>query len=92
MGITGLDLDQKTADYNKLVVGIYVKAVEDFSAAQKADIRIGDVIIEADGTKVSTMDELNQIKNKHKIGENITIKLNRKGEEIEKTLTLTEQP
>lgn len=92
MGITGLDLDQKTADYNKLVVGIYVKAVEDFSAAQKADIRIGDVIIEADGTKVSTMDELNQIKNKHKIGENITIKLNRKGEEITKTLTLTEQP
>lgn len=92
IGITGIDLDEKTAEYNNLVVGVYVKAVEDFSAAQKADIRIGDVIIEADGTKVTTMNELNEIKNKHKIGDEMTLKLNRNGSETSVTLTLSEQP
>lgn len=67
IGITGIDLDQKTAEYNKLVVGIYIKEVEDFSAAQKGGLKVGDVIIEADGTKVTTMDELNKIKNSHKM-------------------------
>lgn len=92
IGISGLDLDEKTAQYNSLVVGIYVKSVEDFSAAQKADIRNGDVIIEADGKKVSTMEELNEIKNTHKIGDAMTIKINRNGKEQSITLTLTEQP
>ena len=36
IGITGIDLDEQTAQRNNLVVGIYVKSVEDFSAAQKA--------------------------------------------------------
>lgn len=92
IGITGLDLDEKTAEYNKLVVGIYVKAVEDFSAAQKADIRNGDVIVEADGIKISSMNELNEIKNKHQIGDEMVLKLNRQGKEITVNLTLMEQP
>ena len=92
MGITGLDLDKKTADYNKLVVGIYVKDIETFSAAEKAGIKVGDVIIAADGKTVSTMNELNEIKNAHNIGDTIEVKLNRNGSEITVTVTLTEQP
>ena len=49
IGITGMDLDEKTAKANNLVVGVYVKAIDDFSAAEKAGLKIGDVIIEADG-------------------------------------------
>ncbi len=92
IGISGIDLDEKTATYNKLVVGIYVKEVEDFSAAQKADVKAGDVIIEADGKKITTMNELNEIKNSHKIGDELKIKINRNGEEKELKLTLGEQP
>ncbi len=92
MGITGIDLDEKTAEYNKLVVGIYVKAIDDFSSAEKAGIKVGDVIIEADGKKIATMDELNEIKNAHKIGDEITLKVNRNGNEVSITLTLAEQP
>ena len=51
IGITGMDLDEKTAKANNLVSGIYVKAVDDFSAAEKAGVKIGDVIVEADGQK-----------------------------------------
>lgn len=92
IGITGIDLDEETAKANKLVQGIYVKSVDDFSAAQKADIRNGDVIIEVDGKKVLTMDELNEIKNTHKVGDTITLKINRSGKEINVDVILGETP
>ena len=59
--------------YN-LVEGVYVKSIEDFSAAEKAGVKVGDVIIEADGKKITTMNELNEIKNSHKIGDELKIK------------------
>lgn len=92
IGITGLDLDEKTAKYYNLVVGVYVKAIDDFSSAEKAGIKVGDVIIEADGKKITTMDDLNEIKNKHEIGDEMTLKVNRNGNEVSITLTLAEQP
>ncbi len=92
IGIGGLDLDEQTAEYNNLVIGVYVKTVDDFSAAEKAGLRIGDVIIEADGTKVTKMDELNAIKNKKQIGDTLKLKVYRSGKEKEITVTLQEQP
>ena len=92
IGITGMDLDEETANTYHLVQGIYVKAIEDFSAAEKAGFKIGDVIIEADGKKITTMDELNEIKNSHKIGDEMKAKVNREGQEKELTITLGEQP
>ena len=92
IGITGMDLDEKTAKANNLVEGIYVKAIDDFSAAEKAGLKIGDVIIQADGKDIKTMDELNEIKNSHQIGDKMTVKVNRDGEERDLTITLGEQP
>ena len=92
IGITGMDLDEQTAEINNLVQGIYVKDVEDFSAAEKAGLKIGDVIIEADSQKITTMDELNEIKNSHQIGDEMKVKVNREGQEKELTITLGEQP
>ena len=92
IGISGMDLTEDVAKANNLVVGIYVKSIDDFSAAEKAGMKIGDVIIEADGKSITTMDELNEIKNSHQIGDEMKIKVNRDGEERELTLTLGEQP
>ncbi len=92
IGITGRDIDEALAKANNLVVGIYVQSVEDFTAAQKADIRNGDVIIEADDQKITKMDELNEIKNKHNIGDEMKLKVYRNGSEKELTITLGEQP
>ena len=92
IGISGMDLDEKTATANGLVVGVYVRSVEDFLAAQKAGVKVGDVIIEADGKKVTTMDELNEIKNTHQIDDEMKIKVNRDKKEEEITLKLGEQP
>ena len=92
IGITGMELDSETAKKYNLVEGIYVKDVETFSAAEKAGIKIGDVIVEADGKQIKTMDELNEVKNSHQIGDELKIKVNREGQEKELTIKLGEQP
>ena len=91
IGIKGIDLTEALAKANNLVVGVYVQSVEDFSAAQKADIRNGDVIIEADDTKITNMNELNDLKNKHQIGDEFKLKINRNGIEKDITVILQEQ-
>ena len=92
IGIGGINLDEETAKANNLVKGVYVKTIEDFSAAEKSGIKVGDVIIEADGKSITTMDELNEIKNSHKIGDEMSLKINRDGKDIEVKVTLSEQP
>ena len=91
IGISGVDLDEKTASANKLVQGIYVKSIDEFSAAEKAGVKIGDVIVGADGKEIKTMEELNNIKNSHQIGDTLTLKVNRNGKELDLTVTLQEQ-
>lgn len=92
IGISGVDLDEQTAKYYNLVLGVYVKTIDDFSAAEKAGLKIGDVIIKADGKDIKTMDELNEIKATHNIGDEMKITINRDGTEKELTITLGEQP
>ena len=92
IGIGGVDLDEKTAKTHNLVIGIYIKTIEDFSAAEKAGLKVGDVIIEVDGKKVTKMDELNEIKNSKNIGDELKIKINRNNKEEEITVVLGEQP
>ena len=91
IGISGRDIDETTAKQNNLSkTGVYVVSVEEFSAAEKAGIQAGDLIIAFDGTEITTMEELNELKNKHNIGDEVKIKLIRNGEEKEVTLTLGE--
>lgn len=92
IGIGGIDLTEELAKQNNLVVGIYVKTVDDFSAAEKAGIKPGDVVISINGTSVKTMDELNKIKNTHSVGDEITLTIDRNGTEKQLTLTLQEAP
>lgn len=90
IGISGRDLNAETAKANKLPEGIYVVSVEEFSAAEKAGIRTGDVIVQFDGKDVKTMTELNTQKNTHKVGDEVKIKVIREGKEQELTIVLGE--
>ena len=92
IGISGINLDESTAKKYNLTVGVYVKTVQNFSPAEKAGLQSGDVIVKADDKDITTMDELNDIKNSHKIGDTMKLKINRNGEEKEATLTLEETP
>ena len=92
IGITGIDVDENTAKRYDLVIGVYIQSVENFSPAEKAGLKAGDVIIKADGKDITTMDELTEIKNSHQIGDTITLVVNRNGEEKELSVTLEETP
>ena len=91
IGITGREIDSEVAKKYNLVEGIYVLTVEEFSGAEKAGLKTSDIVTEFDGKPVKTMDELNEIKNTHNIGDVVKIKIFRNGETIEADLTLGEE-
>lgn len=91
VGVSGLDIDEATAIRNGLTKGIYVDSVVSRSSAEKAGIKSGDVIVSFDGKDISTMDELNEIKNTKNIGDNVEIKFYRKSELKTVTITLGEK-
>ena len=92
IGISGRDIDEQTAKQYNLVEGVYVVSVEQFSAAEKSGVKAYDVITEVDGKQIKNMDELNEIKNSHQIGDTINLKVYRDKEYIDIQLTLGEQP
>ena len=95
IGITGSDITEDTVKANPtfdLKVGAYVRDIDDYSPAEKAGLKIGDIIIEADGQTIESMDDLNKIKNSHQIGDKMTLKIYRNGEKETVELTLAEQP
>ena len=90
LGITGADITEADAQRFNLPQGVYVYSVAEGSAAEKAGIRQGDVITEIEGQTITSMDELNEVKNEHTAGETIRIKIFRSGETIGTELTLEE--
>jgi len=79
---------QKGIDLNE---GVFVEGMLENSAGKKAGIKVGDVIVSIDGSKVNTTPELQEIVGKHKPGDVIQVKVNRDGTESTISVTLTGQ-
>lgn len=75
---------------SSIPAGVGVIEVLTGSAAEKYGIKPGDIITDFDGNKIKTVEELNKIKNTHKAGDIVKVKLVRSGETIEINLTLSE--
>lgn len=90
MGISGRDVTESLAKKYNYPVGIFISGIDDFSSAEIAGLKIGDIIVSADGTPVSTMEELNEIKNTHSVGDNMILTIFRNGETFDVTLKLKE--
>ena len=91
IGIGGRDITESLAQRYRLVEGVYIVSIAEFSAAEKAGLQIGDIIVKADGEEVKTMNELNKIKNKHQIGDEMTLTINRDGKERDIKIKLGEE-
>ena len=92
IGISGVAVDEKTAKNYNIPTGVYVYSAEKGSPAEKAGLQKGDVITHIEGTEVKNVNEFNKIKNKSKIGDTVTLKIYRNGEEKEVQVTLAETP
>ncbi|MBO5383020.1 MAG: trypsin-like peptidase domain-containing protein, partial [Ruminococcus sp.] len=90
IGIATVDVDEVTASYYNLPMGVFVSSVEPGSAAEIAGIQARDVIIDIEGEAVTTAAELNRIKNKYKAGDTIQLTVNRGGQDIKIQLVLGE--
>ena len=93
IGISGADLtDAMVQRYKLSCLGVYVQTVQNFSPAEKAGLKSGDIIIKADNKEIKNMNQLNEVKNSHQIGDTITLVVNRNGSEQEFKITLEETP
>lgn len=88
LGITALNLNEELAKANNMPVGIYIENVQSLSVAQKGGLQPGDVIVKFDGKKVSTVEELNKIKESHNEGDVVSVELVRSGKTMQVNLTL----
>lgn len=71
--------------------GVYVTDVQAGSPAEAADLRIGDIILAADGSAVTDMDALNTQLYTHAPGDSMTFNVYRNGRQGEVTVTLEEK-
>ncbi len=90
LGIAGQDLSETDAERFNMPRGVYVYAVSENSAAEAAGLRQGDIITGIQDQEITTMDELNDIKNEYNAGDTIILDVYRAGEYLEISLTLQE--
>lgn len=92
IGISGSNLSEKVAERYNLPVGIYVEDISKDSDAINSGLKKGDVITKINGNEITTMQELDEVKNKQQIGDTVTLTVYRSGETLEIKIKLTEMP
>ena len=91
IGLKGQTVTEAIAKANDLPVGVYIKEIVSGSAAEKAGLRTGDVITACDGQAVTTIDEINKIRDSHKVGETLTMQIDRNGQTLTVSVVLQEE-
>lgn len=81
IGVSIQEMSQELAD--KLDInnaeGVYVNGLSEKGAAKQAGLKVGDIILKVDETKVSTVPELQEQIGRHKPGDKVTVGVSRNG-------------
>ena len=91
IGISGDSLPTYYRAYYRLPDGVYVTSVNDGSDAKAKGIREGDIVTAINGEGISSIDDLNTIKNQYAAGDEVTLTIYRSGAYYEVTVTLVDQ-
>ena len=91
IGIEIINITEAMSMQYNVPVGVYVVNVVFGSAAEKSGIKSGDIIIKADGISVSTAEMLNDVKDKYKVGDTLTLTIVREGITIDVDVNLGEE-
>jgi len=86
--VLGVMISMKQEDDDK--TSVYVESVNDGSAAEKAGLEAGDMILSANGADVSTIGGLKDIINALSPGDRLTLKIQRGNDEMSLTAILDE--
>lgn len=90
LGISGTDVTSTMSRYYGIPQGFLVASVTEGGAAEKAGIQQNDVIIGINDTVVTSINELNEVKNKCKVGDTVTLTVYRNGKKSDFKVTLSE--
>lgn len=77
--------------YYSLPAGVYIPRVPADSPADAAGILPGDILLAVDGQKITDTDTLNTLLRRYRAGDTVTLSLQREGQRLFATLTLTEE-
>ncbi len=91
IGISGREITSVYASYYNLPEGILITDVTANSGAQKAGIKIGDVLVSLDGKEIKSMADLDAVKEAHKPGNTVTAIVYRDGTRVVLKLTFGEE-
>lgn len=80
LGISGENITEIYSQYYNIPQGFIVRAVNEGSAAEKAGIKVDDIVIGINGQLITSIEEFNAIKAEYKAGEKISISVYRNGE------------
>ena len=89
LGISVRTIDEALSKQLNMEQGLYIVEVTEFSSAEKAGLKAGDIIVKADGTRIKTFDEFKEIKNAKEEGQDISLEVIRNGESKTINVTLT---
>ena len=85
LGVKIITSDESSYEYYNIPQGAYIREFTEDSAASKAGLVVGDVIIAVEGDDVDTSEELIEIISTYKAGETITVTvMSRDGNEYKK--------
>ena len=79
LGVKVKNIDKALSKEYDIPEGIYIAEVDDFSAAQKAGLKAGDVIVKIDGKDTKTFDKLSEVLNTKTSGDTIKVTFIRDG-------------
>lgn len=91
MGISVSEVTAAQAEYYNLHVGAYVESVQRGSAADKAGIKVGDIIIKLGDEEVTSPNTLKLAKKQYSAGETTPIVVFREGQEVTLSITFDEE-
>jgi len=91
LGIQIREIDSATASKYDLVEGVYVSSVEEFSSAEKGGMKIGDIIVKADGKSVKTFKDLKEIKEGKSAGDTMKIEVIRDKKNVTVSVVLEDK-
>jgi serine protease Do len=84
----GIAANKKWPDKPGLEVGNVVPG----SGAEKAGLRLNDIILQVDGKDMNELEDLLSVINRHKVGDTLKVKILRGEEEREVKVTLGARP
>ena len=82
-GLVPVTVEPNAAQYYNMVVGACIYSINEGSCAEKAGLKVGDIIVKVDDFEVTSVEDLETAKKDYRAGDRAVITVYRSGEYLE---------